>query len=134
MAASLQTHPRRYAQASEAEDAGEMCRALRVLCAAVTAGRLAELRRATVSAHWELVGGATSLTELLLQIEAEHPDVVVVHAGLGEGAVPAVRRLDQRIRIVGIGRVPGADEQTDSISHVREAILGLPRPGGPVRI
>jgi hypothetical protein len=111
-----------------------MCRALRVLCAAVTADRLAELRRATVSAHWELVGGATSLSELLLQVEAERPDVLVVHAGLGEEAVTAVRRLDQTVRIVGVGRVPGADEQADSIHGVREAILGLPRPGGPVRI
>jgi hypothetical protein len=110
-----------------------MCRALKVLCAALTADRLAELKRATVSVHWELVGGATSLSELLLQVQAERPDVVVVHSGLGAEAVTAVRRLDQGVRIVGVGGLPGADETADSVHRVREAILGLPSPGGPVR-
>jgi hypothetical protein len=110
-----------------------MCRALKVLCAAVTADRMAELKRATVSAHWELIGGATSLTELLLQVEAERPDVVVIHRGLGEEAVVSVRRLDQRVRIVGVGELPGADEIAESLASIREAIMGLPRPGGPVR-
>jgi hypothetical protein len=110
-----------------------MCRALKVLCAAVTADRLAELKRAAVSVHWELVGGATSLSELLLQVVAERPDVVVLHRGLGEEAVAAVRRLDQSVRIVGVGELPGADENAQTPGHVRETIIGLPSPGGPVR-
>jgi hypothetical protein len=110
-----------------------MCRALKVLCAAVTADRLAELKRATVSAHWELVGGASSLPELLLQVVAERPDVVVIHRSLGEEAVAAIRRLDQSVRIVGVGELPGADENTESPEHIRGAIIGLPSPGGPVR-
>jgi hypothetical protein len=110
-----------------------MCRALKVLCAAVTPDRLAELKRASVSVHWELVGGATSLSDLLLQVEAERPDVVVIHRGLGEKAVAAVRRLDQSVRIVGAGELPGSDANAESLELIREAILGLPRPGGPVR-
>jgi len=110
-----------------------VCRALKVLCAAVTGDRLAELKRAAVSAHWELLAGATSLSELLLQLVAERPDVVVIHRALGEEAVVAVRRLDQSVRIVGVGELPGADETALSIERIREAIFGLPRPGGPVR-
>ena len=110
-----------------------MCRALKVLCAAVTGDRLAELKRAAVSAHWELVGGATSLSELLLQVMDERPDVVVIHRALGQEAVAAVRRVDQSVRIVGVGELLGVDETAQSMEHIRETILGLPRPGGPVR-
>jgi hypothetical protein len=110
-----------------------MCRALRVLCAAVSPARLMELKRATVSVQWELVGGATSLGELLLQLREERPDVVVVEAALGPQVVPSIRGLSEIVRIVGIGPLPGADEEADTIHDVREAILGLPRPGGPVR-
>jgi hypothetical protein len=110
-----------------------MCRALRVLCAAATPDRLAELKRAAVSVHWELVGGATSMPELLLQMEEWKPDVVVLHSGLGAEAVGTVRGLGQRVRIVTIAELPGADEHAESLHDVREAIMGLPRPGGPIR-
>jgi hypothetical protein len=110
-----------------------MCRTLRVLCAASTPDRLAELKRASVSVHWELVGGATSMAELLLQIEEWKPDVLVVHAGLAAEAVGAVRGMGKRVRIVAIGEVAGADEHAESLQDVRQAILGLPPPGGPVR-
>jgi hypothetical protein len=110
-----------------------VCRALKVLCAAVTPDRLAELKRATLSVHWELAEGATSLSDLLLQVEAERPDVIVIHRGMGQEAVAAVRRLDQSVRIVGVGELSGADEIAQSLEDVRETIMGLPRPGGPVR-
>jgi hypothetical protein len=110
-----------------------MCRALLVLCAAMTPDRLVELKWATVSVHWELVGGATSLPELLLQVEEWKPDVVVIRSGMGAGAVEAVRRVRQNVRIVAIGDVPGADQYAESLPRVRDAILALPRPGGPVR-
>jgi hypothetical protein len=111
-----------------------VCRALRVLCAAPSSERLAELKRATVSAHWELVGGATSIPDLLLQVGSELPDVLVLHSGLGEEAVVEVRRVSERLRIVTVGDLPGADEHVDSLHQIGEAILGLPRPGGPVRL
>jgi DNA-binding NarL/FixJ family response regulator len=111
-----------------------MCRALRVLCVATTRDRLSELKRAAVSVHWELAGGAISMEELLLQLEEERPDVVVIHSGMATEAVEKVRRLDPNVRIVTIGEVPGADEHAPSIHEVKEAILGLPRPGGPVRL
>jgi hypothetical protein len=110
-----------------------MCRSLTVLCVATTPARLAALKRAAVSVHWELVGGATTIEDLLLQLHDLRPDVVVIGSGTAGDAVEAARRLDPNVRIVTIGEVPGADEHAASIHEVREAILGLPQPGGPVR-
>jgi hypothetical protein len=111
-----------------------MCRALRVLCVATSPDRLTELKHAVVSVHWELVGGATSVEDALLQLVEYRPDVVVIRSGVAADAVRSIRGLDERVRIVTIGEVAGADEHADSIHHVRDAILGLPRPGGPVRL
>jgi hypothetical protein len=110
-----------------------MCRALRVLCAALTRDRLNALKHAAVSVHWELVGGATSIEDLLMHVGEFDPDVVIVEAGFGAEVVEAIRSLDDTIRIVAVGELPGSDEITPSFEHVREAVMGLPRPGGPVR-
>src|SRR5918992_1600782 len=77
-----------------------MCRALKILCAAPTPERLAELKRATVTVHWELVGGATSVDELAAQIEEWNPDVVVFDKSFGpDGEAPA-RRAKDAIRVI----------------------------------
>ena len=112
-----------------------MCRALKVLCAAGDRERLAELKRAAVGTHWELVGGASSVEELERQMAEFEPDVVVVDAGLGDQAVDSVRGAGGRpARLVAVGRLARADAQASEMGEVRAAILGLPRPGGPVRI
>ena len=111
-----------------------MCRALRVLCAAPGPERLGELRRACVSAVWELVGGVSALDQLAAQVEEWRPDVVVMDAELGQEAADMVRRVRPSARLVGIGPVPGADASAPSLFDVREAVLGLPQPGGPVRM
>jgi AmiR/NasT family two-component response regulator len=110
-----------------------MCRSLRVLCAAADPERVEELRRAAVGAHWELVGGAASLKALEDQVAEWQPDVVVVDAALGEAALTVVRRIRPSIRIVALGTMSGADAEAAWHEDVRAAILGLPRPGGPVR-
>jgi hypothetical protein len=110
-----------------------MCRSLRVLCAAADPLRLGELRRACVAADWELVGGAVSTEALEGQVLEWHPDVVVVDADLGDGAVGALKRIRPSVRIVAVGSLSGADAEAPSMQGVRAAILGLPRPGGPVR-
>jgi DNA-binding NarL/FixJ family response regulator len=101
-----------------------MCRALTVLCAAPGPDRLRELKRAAVSVHWELVGGAASVEELADQLVDWKPDVLVLDSGLDQGAVERCREAQPGIRII----VVGATE----IEGVREAILGVPGPGGPV--
>jgi hypothetical protein len=110
-----------------------VCRALKLLCAAPGVERLSSLKRASVSAAWELVGGATSVEELGAQMAEWEPDVVVVDAALGPGSVDAVRAVRAHARIVSLGAVTGADEVAETLDAVRAAVLGLPSPGGPVR-
>jgi DNA-binding NarL/FixJ family response regulator len=110
-----------------------MCRALKVLCAAADPGRLAQLKRAAVSTNWELVGGASSLDELVEQLGEWQPDVVVIDAGLGPDAATRAREARSTVRIVSLGSLSGADEVADTLEDLKSAILGLPRPGGPVR-
>jgi hypothetical protein len=111
-----------------------VCRALRVLCAAVGRARLGELKRAAVSAHWELTGGAASLDELVAHLEEFEPDVLVLDAELGDGAVGRARAVRGALRVVSVGPADlGADQRADGLGDVRAAVLGLPKPGGPVR-
>ena len=110
-----------------------MCRAVRVLCAASGRDRLRELRVAAVSVHWELVGGASSLAELEDHVREWRPDVVVLDDGLGDRAVQVVRRTVPTARIVSVGSLPGSDAECGALEEVRPAVLGQPRPGGPVR-
>ncbi len=109
-----------------------MCRALKVLCVAPDRERLQALKRAAVSADWELAPGATDEQEALAQLERERPHVVVVVGG------PAafVRRARQRepyLRIVTDLELPEASVVVRGLEQVRAAVKGLPRPGGPVR-
>jgi chemotaxis response regulator CheB len=110
-----------------------MCRALTVLCAALDRARLGELKRASVAVEWELAGGATSLDEVEAQVTDLRPDVIVIDAVLGAEAVARAKEAKPGIRVVSVGPLPEADEEAASLEDVRAAILGLPRPGGPVR-
>jgi hypothetical protein len=110
-----------------------MCRALKVLCAAPDRDRLSALKRASVGVAWELVGGAASLQELPAQLGSWRPDVVVLDASLGTGALDAVHETGRSVRVVSVGELPGSDAVVGSLAEVRDAILGVPRPGGPVR-
>jgi hypothetical protein len=108
-----------------------MCRALKILCAASTPERLAEMKRATVSVQWELVGGATSADELAAQVREWNPDVLVLHRELGPDTEARAREVKETLRIVVV-ETPDADSG-DWGDSIRDAILALPQPGGPVR-
>jgi hypothetical protein len=111
-----------------------VCRALKVLCAAPGRERLAELKRATVSVHWELAGGATSVDELFSQVDVLQPDVVVIDTALGPEAAIGVRERLPIARVVAVGGpLEGVDAVADTTSAVKDAILGVPPVGGPVR-
>jgi chemotaxis response regulator CheB len=110
-----------------------MCRALTVLCAALDRARLGALKRAAVAVEWELAGGATSLEEVEAQVTDLRPDVIVMDSVLGAEAVTRAKEAKPGIRVVSVGPLPEADEEAASLEEVRAAILGLPRPGGPVR-
>ncbi len=108
-----------------------MCRALKVLCVAEDPETLGSLKRATVSAEWELTPGATDETNAMALLDAERPHIVVVF-GEYDRLVALARERFPGIRIVTDRDTPGATEVATSLSEVRGLITGLPRPGGPV--
>jgi hypothetical protein len=83
------------------------------------------MKRATVSVQWELVGGATSVEEIAAQIEEWNPDVLVLDKGFGSDGEARAREVKDALRIV-------VAEAVDADS-IRQAILGLQQPGGPIR-
>ena len=91
-----------------------------------------ELKRAAVAAAWELVGGAASLDELREQLLQWRPDVVVVTAELGLDVVRGIREALPGARVVSLGFAEGADAEVPSLDGLRESILGMPPPGGPI--
>lgn len=102
-----------------------------MLCVAEDAGALDDLRRATVSADWELAPGATAEDEAMRQLHAERPHVLVVFgpfSGLIERAVEAYPFL----RVISDRPAPGAEVVVASVGEVRGAVK-RPPAGGPVR-
>ena len=108
-----------------------MCRALIVLCVAEDEASLRALKSATVSAGWELAGGATEMRQALDQIDVERPHVLVVF-GPYEDLVRVVRERFPAMRIVTDRDAPGATAVAASLDEVRGLVIELPRPGGPV--
>jgi len=109
-----------------------VCRALKVLCVAPDGDALAALKRAAVTAEWEVSPGATTEREALAQMESERPHVLVVFGDFA-GLVGKAREAFPFMRIVADRDVPGATAVAPSMEEVRDAVKGLPRPGGPVR-
>jgi hypothetical protein len=109
-----------------------MCRALRVLCVARSADELSALKRASVSAEWELAPGATTDEEATKQLDSERPHFLVVF-GPFEELVRSARARFPAMRIVTDRKTPGGDVVATSLGEVREAMTSQPRPGGPVR-
>jgi hypothetical protein len=108
-----------------------MCRALKVLCVAIDDASVAALKKAAVSADWELAGGATNETDAVGQIDAERPHVLVVF-GPYERLVALTRERFPGVRIVADRDMPGATAVATSLEEVRGLIRSIPRPGGPI--
>ncbi len=110
-----------------------MCRALHVLCGAADRESLAALKRHVVSKEYELTGGATTAEELLGQVVELEPDAVVLDAAL-VSAAERLRAEHPSIRLIMVGvESEAADDWVERAEDARAAVLGLPRPGGPVR-
>jgi hypothetical protein len=108
-----------------------MCRALKVLCVASDRESLLELKRAAVSAEWELSAGATNEADAIGQIDAERPHILVVF-GPYERLVALVRERFPGMRVIADRDMPGATDVATSLGEVRGLVKGSPRPGGPV--
>lgn len=109
-----------------------MCRALKVLCVAEDGASLATLKRAASSAEWELAPGASDEREAMRQLHEERPHAIVVF-GPFEGFVAAALGAYPATRVVADRNLPGVSVVVISTDEVRGAVLGRPRPGGPVR-
>ncbi len=109
-----------------------MCRALKVLCVAGDPDSLEALKRAAVSAEWELAPGATTEEEALAQLRRERPHVVVVFGDFA-GFIEKARESFPFLRVVADRDLPGASVVAASLEEVRGAVNAFPRPGGPVR-
>lgn len=104
-----------------------MCVALKVLCVAEGREALAALKRAVVSAEWELAPGAVTEEEAIRQLHGERPHVVVVFGDFG-GFVAAAREAFPVLRIVADRDLPGASVVVGSLEVAREAVLGRVSP------
>jgi hypothetical protein len=92
---------------------------------------LAELRRAAVSAEWELAPGATTEDDAIRQLHVERPHVLVVFGSfptLVERALEAYPSL----RVITDRAIRGA-VAVGSLEQVRAAVKPSNGPGGPVR-
>jgi hypothetical protein len=108
-----------------------VCRALTVLCVAPDPDSLGQLKRAAVSADWELAPGATDLRAALDQIDAERPHVVVAFGSWDE-LIRLTRERFPGMRIITDRDAPEATAVASSLEEVRSLVKALPRPGGPV--
>jgi hypothetical protein len=108
-----------------------VCRALKVLCVAEDRSSLAELKRATVSAEWELAPGATTEDEAIRQLHAERPHVLVVFGSFPSLAERALESYPS-LRVISDRAIPGA-VAVGSLEQVRVAVKPPNGPGGPVR-
>jgi hypothetical protein len=106
-----------------------VCRAVKVLCVAPDPESLAALKRATVSASWELCAGATDLRSALDQIDVERPHYLVAFGPFDELVALVLERFPG-MRVVTDRDVPGAE--TAPLDDVRGLLEGRTRPGGPV--
>ncbi|MCI0636104.1 MAG: hypothetical protein L0206_19635 [Actinobacteria bacterium] len=106
-----------------------VCTALRVLCVATDARTLDELKRAAVSAEWELAPGATDEDDALRQLREDNVHVAVVF-GPFEGFVRRALGSVPTLRIVSDRPLRGASVVVASLDAVRSAVLGVPRAGG----
>jgi len=111
-----------------------MCRSLQVLCVAGGRPSLQALKRAAVAQEWELTPGATTMKEALDQLDERKPHVLIAWGHFAD-LVREARDRFPTLRIIAVGRrpIPEADVNLTAINGVRNAILGIPPPGGPVR-
>lgn len=109
-----------------------MCRALKVICVAEDADSLRELKMASVGAAWELSPGATTAAEALDQLGEGRAHFMVAF-GEWEELITDARARYPGLRVVADRAGLDVDIVVASLDGIRDAIVGAPTPGGPVR-
>ena len=113
-----------------------MCTAVRIVVAAAERERRLELRRAAVTAEWEVVGEAADANAAYVEAVERRARFLVLDASAA-GSRPEV--LVRRLRstspsafVVGVGEVPGVDATVapGALDGLRDAMRDLLHASG----
>jgi DNA-binding NarL/FixJ family response regulator len=113
-----------------------MCTAVRIVVAAADPERRLELRRAAVTAEWEVVGEASDPEGAYKEAVERRARFLVLDAG---AAGPRPEVLARRLKstspnafVIGVGEVAGADAYVpaDALDGLRDAMRDLLHASG----
>jgi DNA-binding NarL/FixJ family response regulator len=113
-----------------------MCTAVRIVVAAADRERRLELRRAAVTAEWEVVGEAADPEGAYAEAVERRARFLVLDASAAgprpEVLVRRLRSTSPNAFVVGVGEVAGVDAGVgaDALDGLREAMRGLLHDSG----
>jgi DNA-binding NarL/FixJ family response regulator len=109
-----------------------MCTAVRVVVAAAERERRLALRRATVTAEWEVVGEAADAAGAYSEAIERRGRFLVIEADLAgddgwQALLRRLRSINPNLLVVGVGEVAGADASVpgDRLGDLRAAMRDL---------
>lgn len=113
-----------------------MCFAVRIVVAAPTRERRMELRRAAVSAEWEVVADAVGAEEAVAKVIALRARILVLDSSAAgprpQEVAAQTASLRPRVFLVGVGEVAGADASVEhgGLADLRGVLAGLLHDSG----
>src|SRR5262245_33745723 len=113
-----------------------MCTAVRIVVAAAEPERRLELRRAAVTAEWEVVGEAADANGAYLETVERRARFLVLDASAAgprpEALVRRLRSTSPNALVVGVGEVAGVDASVapDALDGLRDAMRDLLHASG----
>ena len=113
-----------------------MCSAVRIVVAAADRDRRLELRRAAVTAEWEVVGEAADANAAYVEAVERRARFLVLDASAAgprpEALVRRLRSTSPNAFVVGVGEVQGVDATvaTDGLDGLRDAMRDLLHQSG----
>jgi DNA-binding NarL/FixJ family response regulator len=113
-----------------------MCTAVRIVVAAAERERRLELRRAAVTAEWEVVGEADGPEAAYVEAIERRARFLVLDASAAgprpEALVRRLRSTSPNAFVIGVGDVPGVDATVaaESLNGLRDAMRDLLHSSG----
>jgi DNA-binding NarL/FixJ family response regulator len=113
-----------------------VCTAVRIVVAAAEPERRLELRRAAVTAEWEVVGEAADANGAYVEAVERRARFLVLDASAAgprpEALVRRLRSTSPNAMVVGVGEVPGTDATVDAatLDRLRDVIRDLLHESG----